>query len=239
VPIGNVVADHNAGQLLAYAIMSALFARERMGVGQHVSVSLLDTMLDLQLEPAFYFLNSGERYRRGPGGRGNPVGAGVPYGVYKTRDERWLAISGSLSDVCHALGMEDLGKRPDYDTPEKQKVHRETLWRCVEDVVRQFTAAEACARLDGADVWNAPVYDYDQTFTDPQVLHNGMLMEIDNPRGGTYKTTGIPVRFSRTPAHPGRRPPRFAEHTREILIWLGFRNEEIDNLVRLGVVATG
>jgi crotonobetainyl-CoA:carnitine CoA-transferase CaiB-like acyl-CoA transferase len=183
--------------------MAALFTRERTGLGQQVSVSLLDTMmLDLQLEPAFYFLNSGERYRRGPGGRGNPVGAGVPYGVYKTRDERWLA-------------------------------------RCVEEAVLEFTAAEAGARLDRADVWNAPVYDYAQTFADPQVLHNGMLMEIDNPRGGTYRTTGIPVRLSRTPARPGRRPPRFAEHTGEILTWLGFSNEEIGDFVRLGIVATG
>jgi crotonobetainyl-CoA:carnitine CoA-transferase CaiB-like acyl-CoA transferase len=239
VPIGNAVADHTAGQLLAYAIMAALYARERTGVGQHVSVSLLDAMVDLQLEPAFFYLNSGERYRRGPAGRGNPVGAGVPYGVYRTADARWLAISGSLSDVCRALDMGDLVKLPEYDTMEKQKADRETLWRRVEEAVGGLTAAEATARLDGADVWNALVYDYPETFRDPQVLHNGMLIEVENPRGGTYHTTGIPVKFERTPAQPRMRPPRFAEHTADILQWLGYGQDEIQDLARRGVVALG
>ena len=237
LPIGNAVADHIAGQLLAYAIMGALYARERTGTGQQVSVSLLDAMVDLQLEPAFFYLNSGERYRRGAKGRGNPVGAGVPYGVYRTADARWLAISGSLSEVCQALGVDDLGKRQAFDTMEKQKAGRETLWDYLEEAVGRLTAAEATARLDGADVWNALVCDYDETFRHPQVLHNEMLIEVENPRGGTYRSTGIPVKFDRLPARPQRRPPRFAEHTAEILTWLGYGKDEIQELARREIVA--
>lgn len=237
LPIGNVVADHGAARLLAYGIMAALFARERSGTGQEVSVSLLDAMVDLQLEPAFFYLNSGEAYRRGRLGRGIPVGAGVPYGVYRTKDDRWIAIAGELAEVCRALGMEDLSQDPRYDTEEKQKANRDAICDRVEGAVHDRTFAEAAASLDAADVWNAPVYDYAQTFADPQVRHNEMLIEVENPRGGTYKITGLPVKFSRTPARPGRRPPRLAEHTAEILRELGYSGRQIEELAEARVIA--
>src|SRR5262249_33674038 len=124
-----------------------------------------------------------------------------------------------------------------FDTTEKQKAGRETLWRHVEDAVGRLTAAQAMARLDGADVWNALVCDYDETFRDPQVLHNEMLIEVENPRGSTYRTIGTPVKFDRLPARPQRRPPRFAEHTVEILTWLGYGKDEIREWARREIVA--
>src|SRR5262249_52475052 len=149
----------------------------------------------------------------------------------------WIAIAGELAEVCRALGIEDLSQDPRYDTEAKQKANRDAIWDRVETAVRQRTFAEAAGSFDAADVWNAPVYDYAQTFTDPQVRHNEMLIEVENPRGGTYKITGVPVRFSHTPARPGRRPPRFAEHSAEILRWLGYSEEEIGHLSTAGVVA--
>ena len=230
IPIGTLIADLDTAKLSAYGVLAALIARDRFGVGQEVQVSLLDTMVDLQMHDAFYQLNGGGMYRRGRHGRGNSFGSGVPYGAYETSDGKWIAISAGLAEVCYALGIEDLSQDPRYDTWEKQREHQVELWRFVERAMAEHTAEQALGLFEAADIWAAPVYDYEEAFLDPQVLHNEMLIELENPRGGTFKTTGMPVKLSHTPAGPRRRPPRYAEHTAEVLESLGYSPSAIKRL---------
>lgn len=239
IPIGNIVADQGTAKILAFGILAALFARERFGIGQQLNVSLLDSMIDLDLHNNFFYLNGGGIYRRGRYGRGNPFGSGVPYGVYQTKDGRWVAISAGLSEVCYALGVEDLTKRPQYDTPEKQREHREVLFCYVEEVMAELTLEQALGLFEAADVWAGPVYDYPETFSDPQIIHNQMVIEVENPRGGTYKTIGMPVKFSKMPMKPYRRPPRYGEHTAEVLAFLGYSTPDIERLAHDKVIALG
>ena len=178
-------------------------------------------------------------YRRGRHGRGNSFGSGVPYGAYKTSDNKWIAISAGLEEFCYALGLEDLTQDPRFDTWQKQREHQKDLWVFVEEAMAQHTAEQALALFEAADIWAAPVYDYEETFLDPQVIHNQMLLEVENPQGGTFKTTGIPVKLSRTPAKPHRRPPRYAEHTSEVLQSLGYSAEQMRSLADKRVVVLG
>ena len=83
------------------------------------------------------------------------------------------------------------------------------------------------------------MYDYEEVFRDPQVIYNQMLIELENPSGGTFKTTGMPVKLSQTPAKLHRRPPRYGEHTDEVLESLGYSADQISRLAYNRVVVRG
>ncbi len=239
IPIGTLIADIGTAKLAAYGVLCAFIARERFGIGQEVHASLLDTMIDFQMHDAFYPLNGGGITRRGRHGRGNSFGAGVPYGAYQTSDKKWIAISAGLQEVCYALGLEDLTQDPRFDTWQKQRERQEELWKFVEETMAQYTAEQALGLFEAADVWAAPVYDYEEVFRDPQVIYNQMLIELENPSGGTFKTTGMPVKLSQTPAKLHRRPPRYGEHTDEVLESLGYSADQISRLADKRVVVRG
>jgi crotonobetainyl-CoA:carnitine CoA-transferase CaiB-like acyl-CoA transferase len=80
------------------------------------------------------------------------------------------------------------------------------------------------------------VYNYDEVFHDPQVLHNGMLQEIDHPTVGSQKTIGIPIRLHGSPGRIRRPSPLLGQHSREILAEVGYGAEEIESLIRSSVV---
>ena len=87
-----------------------------------------------------------------------------------------------------------------------------------------------------ADVWAAPVYDFERMMRDPQVIHNGTFVEYEHSTEGRLKTPGFPIRFAKTPARVERGAPSVGEHSREILSDAGYDAARIDELVRKGIV---
>jgi crotonobetainyl-CoA:carnitine CoA-transferase CaiB-like acyl-CoA transferase len=79
------------------------------------------------------------------------------------------------------------------------------------------------------------VYGLDQVFADPQLAAREMHVELPHPVIGTFRTTGLPIKWSRTRTAIERRPPLFAEHTREVLGELGLGAAEIETLERDGI----
>ena len=75
-----------------------------------------------------------------------------------------------------------------------------------------------------------PVYAYNEVFTDPQVLHNEMLLEFDHPRAGKVRTVGMPVKFTKTPSEVRLPPPMLGQHTDDILRGLGYSDQDIESL---------
>jgi formyl-CoA transferase/CoA:oxalate CoA-transferase len=82
-----------------------------------------------------------------------------------------------------------------------------------------------------------PVLDVAEVFADPQVLAREMLVELPHPELGTFRTTGLPVKLSRTPGRIERRPPLHGEHADEVLLECGLARSEILALRRAGVIA--
>jgi crotonobetainyl-CoA:carnitine CoA-transferase CaiB-like acyl-CoA transferase len=85
-------------------------------------------------------------------------------------------------------------------------------------------------RLNRAGVPAGPVLDLEQVFADPQVLAREMLVELSHPEVGRYKTTGLPVKLSRSPGKIDRAPPGYGEHTEQVLLESGFTRDEIAQL---------
>ncbi|PYV61698.1 MAG: hypothetical protein DMG95_11600 [Acidobacteria bacterium] len=87
-----------------------------------------------------------------------------------------------------------------------------------------------------ADIWAAPVNNFPAMECDPQVQHNGTIVEFAHPKVKQFRTIGPPIKFSRTPSSV-KRPPLLGEHSREILKEIGYAESEIEQFSRDGVIA--
>jgi crotonobetainyl-CoA:carnitine CoA-transferase CaiB-like acyl-CoA transferase len=224
------MADVTGALTAAYAVLTALYARAQYGIGQEVEVSLLDAMIAFQSMEATSVLNSDIVPKKS--GSGHWL-LSQPYGVYQTKDKE-LAVNAHSGEwwprLCRVPEFAHLGTDPRFATPESRLEHRDALTADLSARLRARTRDEWLERLGEYDVLCAPVYTYAELFADPQVAHNGMVVEQEHPTAGPIKVIGIPVKLSETPGEVGPAAPGLGEHTQEILRWLGYDPAAIDRL---------
>ena len=98
------------------------------------------------------------------------------------------------------------------------------------------TRDEWLQEMNDARVPCGPVYTMEEVFSDPHIIHRGLVREIDDPKLGKIKQVPFPVKFSETPAEIKSPPPGMGEHTEEVLLAFGYSKEEIEDLRRENVV---
>jgi crotonobetainyl-CoA:carnitine CoA-transferase CaiB-like acyl-CoA transferase len=234
-PAGQYVVDATTAYCAFEGALAALLHRERTGEGQLVEVNMLDAAITFQMQELSVLTLTGRPQRRSDEPHAH-VYIRAPYGVFKTADG-YIALGfpplGKLGEVLgepQLAGMED-----NVDGFEK----RDLIHRLVSARLATRPAAEWLALMRKADVWAAPVYDFEQMMKDPQVVHNGTFVEYDHPAEGRLKTPGFPIRFASTPSRVERGAPEVGEHSREILSAAGYDPARIEELVRKGVVNAG
>lgn len=229
-PVGSAIVDQHAAVLAAFGVLAALQQRERTGKGCMVESNLLNAALDLQIEPFTYFLNKGPLWKRSSpamGSRFHPA----PYGVYRTADG-WIAIS--LTTTAKLAAAFDSPELAALDHPKDPVRKRDAVHKLVCKAVRARTTATVMQLFDQHDIWYAPVNDYEQVASDPQVAHNGVVTEIDHPQAGAVRLMAHPVRYDGRAPAVRRLPPRLGEHTREVLAEAGYSAQEIEQLLADG-----
>jgi formyl-CoA transferase len=204
--------------------------RERSGKGQWVQTSLLQAqvfMLDFQ---ASRWLMRGEVAKQA----GNNHPTSIPTGVYKTRDGYLnLAVSGTKiwNRMCEAIGARSLAAHPDYSTGALRSKNRDKLHDELEAYFLKRDSAQWIEILNQAGVPSGPIYSIDQAFADPQVKSLGIVQKV-----GEVPYLGQPVTLSRTPSKAVAHPPKQGEHTAEVLREFGYRDGEIEDLRKKGIV---
>jgi crotonobetainyl-CoA:carnitine CoA-transferase CaiB-like acyl-CoA transferase len=219
----------------AFGVLGALYHRARTGEGQQVNVCLLDSSIAALSEMAVHYLNTGAEPERGSAMHACPF-IPTPYGVYKTKDG-YLTISGSqtVPTLSKVLGLPNLAEDPRFNTFWKRVNNRKEMDAVIEEALSRKTTAEWMELMERADLWASPLNTFPQAFSDPQVLHNDMVITVDSPVG-PLKMPGFPYKLSRTPAQVRLPPPLLGEHTEEILRSVGYTSEEIQTLREAEVI---
>jgi formyl-CoA transferase len=231
VRVGIPVADLCAGMFCAMGILVALLEREKSKKGQHVATSLLQAqifMLDFQ---GARWLIGGEV----PGQAGNNHPTSIPTGVFKTADGHIniAATGGKIWErFCNTLGTPEWIEHPDYKTGALRSKNRDALNAEIGRHTPSRTSAEWVEAFNAAGVPCGPIYNVDQVYADPQVVHLGMAQEVRTKDRKAQRMAGQPMSLSRTPSRLRTPTPGLGEHTDQVLKEFGFGAKEIAALRR-------
>jgi crotonobetainyl-CoA:carnitine CoA-transferase CaiB-like acyl-CoA transferase len=227
-----VVVDEHTATLAALHTVEALYHRERTGEGQKVEASLFNSAIDLQCNELTYAMNFGEDLRRGEKTHGHPY-LYPPYGVYEAADGYVAIGMAPLESLAEVFELPALG---DYESQAELFEYRDEIHDLIETYTLEYPAEAVVETLVEADLQANQVKGPTAIEDHPQTEHNDLVVELDHPSGGQFKTTGTPVRLSETPDRVRQGPARFGEHTREVLEEVGYGPESIDDLIAVGAV---
>ncbi|OWQ90815.1 CoA transferase [Roseateles aquatilis] len=225
------VVDYYAAALLAGGVSSALFERERSGLGQYVGVSLLRSALTMQ--SARLVWAEGE-----PLDVGRDMRSGGVTGIHPTRDGH-LYISANTARfwkaLCEKIGRPELAEDTRYDSVRKRAQAAAELIPQLHAALRQRGALEWEA-LFGDDVPCAAARRIEEMFDHPQVVAEEMVSRVEHPVLGHYRGLTRSIKFGRTPGPEPFAAPTPGQHSAELLADLGYEEEETRRLVESGAV---
>jgi CoA:oxalate CoA-transferase len=231
------IGDEMGGLMCAWGVTAALYAREKTGKGQVVDTSLMGSLIAMlgfiMAAPAIL----GQEFPREiRATAGNPL-----YNHYCCKDDRWIAIAHLAPDqywpkLCKALEIEDLRSDPRFNSIEARGKNARELVAILDQRFLTRTRDEWARILKEEGCIFTPIQTPQEVVSDSQALANRYFIEAPHPSWGNTKMVGFPWDFSETPAAWRREAPALGQHTDEVLSELGYRNEEIENLRKEGVI---
>ena len=238
--MGYPVGDLVAGYVAALGIAAALVGRRDTGEGKRIDVSLLDVQIALQGHLGQFYLVSGEVPK--PIGSSHP--SNIPSGAYQASDGRWLQIHcptqgfhEKLMDLMAAKveGMQELPSDPRFATQNDRIGNREALDQVLSDAFRSRSREEWLELFVEWDIPGGPVNNIAEALADPQVQMRNMVVEIDHPVAGRYKTAGNPIKMGDEETF--QPPPTLGQHNEDLLVGLlGYSSRELQALRESGTV---
>lgn len=228
----SIVCDKVSAITAAQSITAALYAKARGRGSCLIELNMLDSALAFLWPDAFYNHAFEGDFQRSPD-------FASFYSIRPTRDGfiTMIAISNEeFRASCRAIGRPDLADDPRLQTPLDRMQNATMMIGEISEAVSRFATEEIAARLEAEDVPHAVVLKREAVLTNPQVLANGSIGTLDDPRAGRMRMAHAAGRFDGKPM-PFRRPaPALGEHTNEILAELGRSTTDIEALRKAGAV---
>jgi formyl-CoA transferase len=213
VKVGVPIADVSAGLFGVIGVLGALVERERSGLGQRVSTSLLAAQIGIHTFQATRYLIGGEV----PGLSGNHHPTVAPYGVFEAADGP-LVIAVGNEDIWRRFaplaGLDPADSR--YATNALRLGNLAELHQIMNARLAAGTVAHWLDRLRRAGVPAGELKTLDRVYESEQARAEDLIWEVDHRRLGGIRLPGNPVRYSRSPLSPGLPPPSLGEHTDEL-----------------------
>ncbi|MGC0382005.1 CaiB/BaiF CoA transferase family protein [Streptomyces sp. SAI-129] len=230
------LADSIAALATAYAVMTALAARERTGEGQVVDMAIIEPILTvLGPQPLWYDQLGHVQPRTGNRSQNN-----APRNTYRTADGTWVAVSTSAQSVAERVmrlvGRPELIDEPWFATGADRARHADVLDAAVGDWIARHSRADVLAAFEKAEAAVAPVQDVRDVMTDPQYRALDTITTVDDSELGPLRMQNVLFRLSATPGAirwAGR--PHGAD-TEEVLTGLGLTPADVKELREEGVV---
>jgi crotonobetainyl-CoA:carnitine CoA-transferase CaiB-like acyl-CoA transferase len=231
------MGDHMTGQGLAGAISAALYARERTGEGQHVSVPLVrvgmymmgwDVMLSLRMGLPIVAYDRQHAV--------NPLITCYTSGDDKPFQLLLLQADRHWGDLCRAIGRDDLAGDERFKDIMVRRAHGPALVDALDEQFGKMTMAELSKAFAENNVWWAPINHIHEAIEDPMVRQSGAFVDVPGADGETTEMVATPADFSGTPWETRSMPPELGQHTEEVLLELGFDWEAIVGLKERGAI---
>jgi len=232
VALGTALCDQVNALNCVYAILAALYYREKTGKGQEIKTNLLSSAIAFQMQDYFTIHNMGVKFERPESGIAHP-GNPAPFGTYETRNGYIAIAMNSFEKLVEALGDDSLMS---YNNPQVLFDKRDEVFYRIQDITVTKTTKEWLDIMLGLDLWVAQVNDQADVAEDPQVKHNNTFVEIEHPKAGKLTVTNIPFTMSETPGAIRRPSPMVGEHGAEILGELGYDEKEIKRFVDENII---
>jgi CoA:oxalate CoA-transferase len=223
---GFPVCDTVGGLNGAFAIMAALYHRERTGEGQFIDVAMLDSIMPLMGWVAANLLIG----KQEPVPMGNDNFTAAPSGVFRTRDGHINIAANQQQQwesLCDALGVPELKTDSRFEKRDVRKQNRKELTPLLEARLAERETEEWVELLNAKDVPSGAILSLDGALKQPQIKHRETLKDVPVEGIGTIPLFTLTAKFAQTPGDITSPPPRLSANTAEVLAGIGITGDEL------------
>ncbi len=236
---GAAICDFVGGVHLYAGIVTALYEREKTGLGGVVEVAMQEAIYPV-LTSNIASLHKNKWKQPARRGNKHPTQGSAPYNVYETtdgyiaiicvKDAHWLSL-------LKVIAREDLLTDQRFKTQALRATNEDVVDEIVENWTKTKTKDQAAELLKTNKIPAAPVRNLEEVTQDEHMHERGMLNNINHPTMGDVILPKSPIRFHKTPESELNIEPTIGQHTREVLVeWLKISGEKVDTLIRAGVI---
>jgi crotonobetainyl-CoA:carnitine CoA-transferase CaiB-like acyl-CoA transferase len=223
-----IIADKVTSLTAAQAISSALYAREKQGISQHIELSMLDSMISFfwpEGMAGIVFAENEVDVRKLQGSQDL---------IYEAKDR--FITAGAVSNaewqgMCKALEREDLIDDERFATPAGRVSNAQERKEITGAEISKWQSEEILARFKAEGVPSAPLLDRMELLGNEQIIANQSVLKLNYEEFGEVRQARPAARFKKTPSEISRPAPKLGEHSKEILLDLGYTEEKISSLI--------